>query len=390
METTTHLTARVFMLAGIGSDIGFGILAVVIVFLVILVLANTVKVVQQGYYGVVKRLGQFHSIAQPGILFLIPFVDRMVRVDVREEPRTGDRQDVITRDNVSVMVSATIFSQVVDPRAALFEVSDYRVAIEQLARTALRAVFGGLTLDEALSERQRINTELQNHMDPATEKWGVRINRIEIVDIAPPAQILQAMNLQKEAEQKKRALILQSEGQKQAAINEAEGRKQAAILAAEGQKQAIVLDADGRKEALRREAEGRASAIEAVYSAIQGQRPTKEVLAILQLDTLGKLIASNNAKVVVPVETAGLLGAAEALRSVLAPQGGPDSNGTGASSRDANSRTTNGQDPFNQVAGVLGGDGQGSPLGDEGLGQAGPLGGDGQNDPGSQGRPPAS
>ncbi len=300
-----------------GASTAVVVLAVVIVLIVVIIMIRSVRVIQQGTYGVVKRLGQFHAVKPPGVVFLIPFIDRMMRIDVREIPRTGDHQDVITKDNVSVGVSATIFSQVIDPRSALFAVSDYEIAIDQLGRTALRAVFGGLTLDEALSERERINSQLQQHMDPVTEKWGIRINRIEIVDMLPPAAVLQAMSLQKEAEQHKRAQILQSEGQKQSAINTAEGGKQAAILAAEGQKQAAILAAEGQREALIRESEGRAQAIATVYAAILDSNPTPELLAVLQLDTLGKLVASSNAKLVVPVETAGLMGASQALRSLL-------------------------------------------------------------------------
>jgi len=237
-------------------------------------------------------------------------------------------------------VNATIYSQVIDVELALFEVSNYHVAVDQLAKTALRAVFGGMTLDEALSQRQRINEELQTHMSAATEKWGVRLNRIEIVDIVPPTNILNAMALQKEADQQKRAAILQSEGQQQAAINSAQGEKQAAVLRAEGDRQAailraeagkqaaileaeaakqsVVLRAEGNREAAIRIGEGRAGAIDVVYQAIHAGSVTPELLAVLQLEALGQVAVSNNAKLVVPVETAGLLGAAQALRSVMA------------------------------------------------------------------------
>jgi regulator of protease activity HflC (stomatin/prohibitin superfamily) len=305
-----------------------GIVVAAIVVLVLLVLSRSVRVVQQGQVGVVKRVGRFHKVHEPGICVLVPFVDMIARIDMREEPRVGDMQAVITKDNVSVMVNATIFSQVVDVRLALFEVSNYHVAVDQLARTALRAVFGGMTLDEALSERERINAELQLHMAAATEKWGVRLNRIEIVDIVPPQNIINAMALQKEADQQKRAAILQSEGLQQAAINSAQGEKQANVLRAEGAKQSAILDAEGEKEAviLRAEAfkqsqirsgEGQAGYVDAVYSAIHQGKPTPELIAVLQLDALQKIATSNNAKLVVPVETAGLLGAAQALREAL-------------------------------------------------------------------------
>jgi regulator of protease activity HflC (stomatin/prohibitin superfamily) len=293
------------------------IVFVLIVILVLVVIFRSIRIVQQGFVGVVKRLGQFHSIRNPGITFLIPFIDLMATVDMRETPRTGDRQDVISRDNVSMQCNATIFSQVVDARSALFVVSDYFVAVDQLARSSLRAVFGELTLDEALSQREQINARLQSRMEAETDKWGVRINRVEIIDIVPPQQILQAMALQKQADQEKRAAILQSEGQQQAAINVAEGQKQAVIKAAEGERQSQILRAEGHKQATILDAEGRGQAIATVYSAIHAGNPDPQLVAILQLDTLSKFAASPNAKIVVPFETAGLMGAAQALRSVL-------------------------------------------------------------------------
>ena len=296
---------------------GFLVIVLLIAFALIVVI-RAVRVIQQGLVGVVKRLGQFHSIRNPGVVFLIPFVDTMELVDMRETPRTGDRQDVITRDNVSVTVNATIFSQIVDAQMALFSVSSYAIAIDQLSRTTLRAVFGGISLDEALSQREHINAQLQQQMESVTDKWGIRINRIEIVDILPPQQILQAMALQKQADQEKRAAILQSEGQQQSQINVAEGQKQAQIKTAEGVRQATILQAEGQRQAQILNAEGRAQAVKAVYDAINAAGPTPELLAILQLDTLGRFADSDNEKIIIPVESAAFLGAAAALRSVIA------------------------------------------------------------------------
>ncbi len=289
----------------------------VLLFLAIIVIARTINVIQQGRVGVVKRLGQYHSVRQPGITFLVPFVDDMTLVDIRETPRTGDKQDVITRDNVTVSVNATIFSQVVDARLALFSVSNYFIAVDQLSRTTLRAIFGGMTLDEALSQRERINAQLQAQMESVTDKWGIRINRIEIVDISPPQQILNAMALQKTADQEKRALILKSEGQQQSAVNIADGERQAAIKTAEGAKQAAILRAEGARQAAILEAEGKGQAITTVYQAIRVANPDPTLVSILQLETLSKFAESENAKLVVPVETAGLLGAAQALRGIM-------------------------------------------------------------------------
>ena len=294
------------------------IIAGLVVLFALVIVFRSVRVIQQGLVGVVKRLGQFHSVRQPGITLLVPFVDQMEVVDMRETPRTGDRQDVITKDNVSVAVNATIFSQVVDPRLALFQVSNYFIAVDQLSRTTLRAVFGSMSLDEALSQREQINAQLQVQMEQVTDKWGIRINRIEIVDIVPPQQILMAMALQKQADQEKRAAILQSEGQQQSAINVAEGSKQAAIKNAEGERQAQILRAEGQRQAAILEAEGRGQAIATVYGAINAGNPNPQLISILQLDTLARFAASDASTIVVPYESASLLGAAHAIRSVLA------------------------------------------------------------------------
>ena len=293
------------------------IIAAIIVLLVIATIIKSVRIVQQGYEGVVTRFGEFKDIKNPGLTFIFPFIEQMRIVDVRETPRTGDRQQVITRDNVAVIVNATIFSQVVDVRLALFTNSDYLVSVDNLARTSVRAVFGSITLDEAFSQRERIGTLLQTQMEEATDKWGVRINRVEVLEITPPEQILQAMALQKQADQEKRARILESEGQQQSAVNVADGQRQAAIKEAEGAQQSAILRAEGQRQALILEAEGRAQAITSVYAAIAQQDPSPSLIAILQLDTLSKFAASENTKLIIPAESAALLGAVQAIKSVM-------------------------------------------------------------------------
>lgn len=300
-----------------GTIVVFVVIVVVALFIII-ALAQSIKVVQQGYVGVVQRFGRYvQPVRPPGVTLIRPFIDRLVRVDMRETPRTGDRQEVITADNVAVAVNATIFSQVVDAQMALFAVSNYFVAIDQQARTTLRNAFGNVSLDQALSQRERINASMQEQMEQVTDKWGIRISRIEIVDITPPAQILQAMALQKQADQEKRARILQSEGQQTSAVNIADGNRQAAIKNAEGERQAFILRAEGTRQALILEAEGRAQAISTVYAAIKAAAPDPTLVAILQLDTLAKFADSDNTTIVVPAESAALLGAAQALRSVI-------------------------------------------------------------------------
>jgi regulator of protease activity HflC (stomatin/prohibitin superfamily) len=307
------------------SAIGIvGIVVLVLVgFVVLTALKQAINIVQQGQVGVVKRLGEYVRTHDPGLVLIPPFISTLQTVDMREVPVPGDRQDVITKDNVVVTVNATIFTQVVDAKQALFSVKNFDIAIDALARTALRSVIGTMTLDEALSERERINTDVQEQMEVVTDKWGIRISRIEIVEIAPPPQILQALALQKQADQEKRARILQSEGQQQSAINVAQGDADANVRAAEGEKKAAILRAEGNKQAAMLEAEGRARAIETVYGAIKAAGPDQTLVAILQLDTLSKFAASDNSKIVVPYESAGLLGAAQALRTVLDGQASP-------------------------------------------------------------------
>src|SRR3989440_10039275 len=224
----------------VGSIVGLVVLGLVlIVFLA--ALRGMINIVQQGQVGVVKRLGEYRRTHEPGLVLITPFIEGLQRVDMREIPRPGDRQEVRTKDIVVVTVNATIFTQIVDAKQALFSVKNFDVAIDALARTALRSVIGTLSLDQALSERERINTDVQQQMEQVTDKWGIRISRIEIVEIAPPPQILQALALQKQADQEKRARILESEGQQQSAINVAEGDAQANVRAAEGEKQAAIL-----------------------------------------------------------------------------------------------------------------------------------------------------
>ena len=306
------------------------IVALIVLALVVVVLLGAFRrmlnVVQQGQVGVVQRLGQYRRTHEPGLVIIAPFIDALRHVDMREIPRPGDRQEVITKDNVLVSVNATIFTQIVEPKQALFSVSDFDVGIDALARTALRSVIGTMTLDQALSERERINTDVQQQMEVVTDKWGIRISRIEIVEISPPTQILQALALQKTADQEKRAKILQSEGQQAAAINVAEGEAQATIRNAEGDRQSAILKAEGLRQATILEAEGRAQAIATVYAAIKTADPDPSVVQILRLDALARFADSDNTKIVVPYESAGLMGAAQSLGEAF-KTGVADTNG---------------------------------------------------------------
>src|SRR3990167_6893603 len=221
----------------------------------IVTLLASVKIINQSVKGVVLRLGKLHRVVDPGLNLLIPYVDTLITVDVRERVINVEPQKVITKDNVSVTVDAVIYYKVVDPVKAEFEVEDFDTAATTLAQTNLRNVVGDKTLDETLTARDVINTSLRNVLDEATHGWGVKVTRVEVQKIDPPAEITEAMSLQMRAEREKRATILQAEGVKLSQVLEAEGKKTADILKAEGEAKATVLTAQAEAEAIQRVAE---------------------------------------------------------------------------------------------------------------------------------------
>ncbi len=221
----------------------------------LITLASSVKIINQGDKGVVLRLGKFKAVAEPGLNLLIPYLDSLIRVDIRERVIEVAPQKVITKDNVTVTVDAVIYYKIIDIVKAEFEVEDFDNAATTLAQTNLRNLIGDKTLDETLTARDIINTNLRDVLDEVTHNWGVKITRVEVQKIEPPAEITQAMSLQMKAEREKRAAILQSEGVKQSQILEAEGRKNAEILKAEGDAQAKILRAQAEGEAIKKVAE---------------------------------------------------------------------------------------------------------------------------------------
>lgn len=231
------------------------IIPIVLILFVIITLFKAVKIIKQGEKGVILRLGKFRSVVDPGLNFVIPYIESLITVDVRERVINVEPQKVITKDNVSVTVDAVIYYKVVDPVKAEFEVEDFDTAATTLAQTNLRNVVGDKTLDETLTARDIINTNLREVLDEATHGWGVKVTRVEVQKIEPPEEILEAMGLQMRAEREKRAAILGSEGIKQSAILEAEGRRNAEILKAEGDAQAKILRAKAEAEAIQRVAE---------------------------------------------------------------------------------------------------------------------------------------
>ena len=284
------------------------VLIVLGVFLLIVFL-KTIRIVPQAYVGIVERLGRYQRTLDPGLHILIPFIDRLRPLtDMREQVVTFNPQPVITEDNVTISVDTVIYYQVTDARAETYEVADSLQAIEQLTITTLRNVVGGLTLERALTSRDEINNNLRIVLDEATGKWGIRVQRVEIKSIDPPATIQQAMEKQMRAERDRRAAILT-----------AEGEKQAAILTAEGRKQAQILDAEGSRESRIQVAKGEAEAIETVFQAIHTGDPTGDLLAYQYIQALPKLAQGEGNKVfVVPSDAATAVGAASILGASLA------------------------------------------------------------------------
>ncbi len=281
---------------------------IIIVLVVVALGVRTVRIVPQARVGLIQRLGNYHRTAESGVAIVVPFIDRMLPLlDLREQVLPFPPQPVITADNVTINVTSVIYYQILDAKNAAYQVANLLAAMEQLTQTTLRNVMGGLSLDIALTSRDQVNSQLRMVLDEVTEKWGVRVNRLELKDIAPPQDIQIAMEKQMQAERQKRATILTAEGEAQSAVLRAEGSKKALILNTEGQKQAAILRAEGEARALVTVQTAQATAIELVFGAVNGSNPSTEALAYQYLQMLPKLAANPaNKVIVVPTDYAGL------------------------------------------------------------------------------------
>jgi len=289
-----------------------GLLLIIVLFIVFIA-AKGIRIVRPFEKGLVERLGQFKRVADPGIHFIIPFLERMIKVDMREKLIDVPPQEVITKDNVIVTVDAVIYYEVTDAFKVIYNVQNFQNAAVKLAQTNLRNVIGELELDQTLTSREQINTKLREVLDEATDKWGVRVTRVEIKKIDPPADIMEAMSKQMKAERMKRAAILEAEGYKQSQILKAEGDKTAAILKAEGEAEAVKRVAEAQRYKYMTEAEGQAKAIVSVFTAIHEGKPTTDLIAIRYLEALKEIADGKATKIFLPFEASSVLASIGAM-----------------------------------------------------------------------------
>lgn len=285
------------------------ILAVVLILLVAVVVLKSVALVPQAEAAVIERLGRYQRTVSGQLTFLVPFADRVrAKVDLRERVVSFPPQPVITQDNLTLQIDSVVYFQVTNPQAAVYEISNYIAAVEQLTVTTLRNVVGGMTLEDTLTSRDQINNQLRGVLDEATGRWGLRVARVELKAIDPPPSIQESMEKQMKADREKRAMILTAEGTRESQIKTAEGAKQAQILAAEGSKQSAILAAEGERQsrilraqgeraAAYLQAQGQAKAIEKVFAAIKSGKPTPELLAYQYMQTLPMLARGDANKV---------------------------------------------------------------------------------------------
>ena len=320
-------------------------MVIFLIFLMVLVLVFVLKgviIVQQAEVVIVERLGKYKKTLESGLNFIVPiieaprgvawkvvqkgydgqtysFIKERTRIDLRESVYDFPRQTVITKDNVSISINALLYFQIVDPKSAVYEIQNLPEAIEKLTQTTLRNLVGQLDLDETLVSRDKINVELRSILDEATNKWGVKVNRVELQDIIPPVDIQSAMEKQMKAERDRRAAILEAEGLKKSAILKAEGEKEAAINQAEGIKQAEILKAEGYAQARLIEADAEKGAIERITDAFKNQgQPDKYLIAMKYLESLQDIAKGQDNKVVyMPYEATGILSSIDGIKQML-------------------------------------------------------------------------
>ncbi len=291
-------------------EVVLGIIALVI----FIIAATGLKIIRPWQKGLIERLGKYQRTADAGLTLIIPFMERLLKVDMREQVVDVPPQSVITKDNVVVEVDAVVYYEVTDPVKVTYNVANFYTAATKLAQTNLRNLVGDLALDESLTSREVINTKLRQILDDATDKWGTKVTRVELQRIEPPVDVTDAMHRQMKAERDRRAMIL-----------EAEGQKKSAILKAEGEAEAIKKVADANKYEKLTVAKGEAEAVETVYNAIHNGNPTNDLIAIKYLEALQKIADGKATKIFLPFEASGILGSVAGIGELLKEKVTPDS-----------------------------------------------------------------
>ena len=314
-----------------------GVAGILLIFLFIYVLSG-VRIVRPYQRGIVENLGKYKATVDPGLRIIFPVFQKIRIVDMREQVVDVPPQEVITKDNVVVSVDAVVYYEPTDPQRLVYNVANFILAVTKLAQTNLRNLVGDMDLDAALTSRDQINLNLRQILDDATDKWGVRVARVEIQRIDPPPDVMSAMHEQMKAERTRRAVVLQADGEREAAIARAQGEKQSAILSAEGVKQRNILEAEGQAQAIRSVAEaemyrqqvvaqGEADAIRSVFGAIHDGDPTQDLLAVKYLDALAQIADGQATKIYLPAELSGVLGAVAGVAEVFGDAGDPPDGG---------------------------------------------------------------
>ena len=298
---------------------------IVIIIIAVWVLASCIRIVPQAYAVILERLGAYQATWSTGIHFKIPFIERVARkVNLKEQVVDFPPQPVITKDNVTMQIDTVVFFQITDPKLYTYGVENPIMAIENLSATTLRNIIGDMELDETLTSRETINTKMRASLDEATDPWGIKVNRVELKNIIPPAAIQDAMEKQMKAERERREAILIAEGQKKSTILVAEGKKQSAILDAEAEKQAAILRAEAQKERMIKEAEGQAEAVLKVQNAnaegilmIREAGADEAVLTLKSLEAFAKAADGKATKIIIPSDIQGIAGLASSLKEIV-------------------------------------------------------------------------
>ena len=305
-------------------DGAIGVILTIIVFVVIVIILSTIKIVPQAHAYVIERLGTYNGTWSVGLHMKAPIIDKVARrVTLKEQVVDFAPQPVITKDNVTMRIDTVVFFQITDPKLFCYGVENPIMAIENLTATTLRNIIGDLELDQTLTSRETINTKMRSTLDEATDPWGIKVNRVELKNIIPPAAIQDAMEKQMKAERERREQILRAEGEKKSKILIAEGNKQSLILEAEAEKESQILRAEAKKEATIKEAEGQAQAILAVQQAnadgiraLNESAPSNQVLTIKSLEAFAKAADGKSTKIIIPSEIQGVAGLASSLVEV--------------------------------------------------------------------------